>query len=69
MTKVDQFESAFRAAAKTPFAYEPVQVEAVLVISDREEPDASAFGDEVRSFLSVLERGENVRWRTAQEFQ
>ncbi len=65
MTKVDQFESAFRAAAKTPFEYEPVQVESVMVISDRDEPAAADFGDRVRSFLSVLERGENVRWRTA----
>ena len=65
MTKVDQFESAFRAAAKTPFEYATVQVESVLVISDREETAASDFGDKVRSFLSVLDRGENVRWRTA----
>ena len=65
MTKVDQFESAFRAAAKTPFEYSPIQVESVLVISDRDEPAASDFGDKVRSFLSVLDRGENVRWRTA----
>lgn len=64
MTKVDQFESAFRAAAKTPFQYSGVEVDSVLVVSDRDEAAASAFGDRTRSFLSVLERGENVRWRT-----
>ena len=65
MTKVDQFESVFRAAAKTAFVYEAVEVESVLVVTDRAEGEARAFGEGVRSFLSVLERGENVRWRTA----
>ena len=64
MTKVDQFESAFRAAAKTAFDYSPVEIESVLVVTDREGPAASEFGDKARSFLSVLDRGENVRWRT-----
>ena len=35
----------------------------MLVVSDRDEAAAEEFGDRVRSFLSVLERGENVRWR------
>ena len=64
MTKVDQFESVFRAAAKTPFEYRPVEVGSVLVVSDRDAAAAGDFGDHVRSRLSVLERGENVRWRT-----
>jgi len=62
MTKVDQFESVFRAAAKTPFVYEPVEVGSVLVVSDQPEPEASAFSDRVRSLLTALDRGENVRW-------
>lgn len=64
MTKVDQFESVFRAASKTQFEYETVEVGSVLVVSDGGESETSAFGDQVRSFLSVLDRGENVRWRT-----
>jgi nucleotide-binding universal stress UspA family protein len=64
MTKVDQFESVFRAASKTPYRFEAVEVESVLVVSDRPAPEASEFGDRVRSFLSVLDRGENVRWKT-----
>lgn len=64
MTKVDQFESVFRAAAKTPFEYELVAVESALVVTDRTGDAATDFGDRVRSFLSVLDRGENVRWRT-----
>ena len=63
MGKVDQFESIFRAAAKTRFEYSPVQVESVLVVSDRDERAAAEFGDGVRSQLAVLERGEHIRWR------
>ncbi len=61
--KVDQFESVFRAAAKTRFEYSAVRVESVLVVSDRDERAASEFGDRVRSQFAVLERGENIRWR------
>lgn len=64
MTKVDQFESVFRAAAKTLFEYEPIEVASVLVVSDEPQGPASDFGDRVHQFLSVLDRGENVRWRT-----
>ena len=64
MTKVDQFESAFRAAAKTPFEYEAITVGSVLVVSDRDEANSRALGARMRSFLDVLDRGENVRWRT-----
>ena len=60
--KVDQFESIFRSAAKIRFEYSAVQVESVLVVSDRDERAASEFGDRVRSRLAVLERGENIRW-------
>ena len=64
MTQVDQFESVFRSAAKTPFEYEAIEVDSVLVVSDRGAEEAKSFGERVRSFLSVLDRGENVRWRT-----
>ena len=49
MTKVDQFESAFRAAAKTPFEYDAVEVGSVLVVSDQVEAAASEFGARERS--------------------
>jgi hypothetical protein len=64
MTKVDQFESVFRAASKTRFQYDPVQIESVLVVTDRTGDEARAVSDSLRSFLSVLDRGENVRWTT-----
>ena len=64
MTKVDQFESVFRAAAKTLFRYKPVEVGSVLVVSDAGEDEAQLLHDQARSYLSVLNRGENVRWST-----
>jgi nucleotide-binding universal stress UspA family protein len=64
LTKVDQFESVFRAAVKTLFEHEPVEVGSVLVVSDQPEEEAADFGARARSYLSVLDRGENVRWRT-----
>lgn len=64
MTKVDQFASVFRAAAKTPFRYRTVEVESVLVITDQDESESTDFSERVRSFLAVLERGENIRWST-----
>jgi len=64
-SKVEQFESVFRAAAKVRLRYSAVEVESVLVVSDRDEHEAVAFGDRVRSLLGVLKRGENIRWRVA----
>jgi nucleotide-binding universal stress UspA family protein len=65
MTQVDQFESVFRGAIRTRFVYEPVRVDSVLVVTDLDEAAAADFGASVQSFLSVLDRGENVRWRFA----
>jgi nucleotide-binding universal stress UspA family protein len=62
VTKVDQFESVFRAAVKTPFKYDAVEVESVLVVTDMGETETADFTERVRSCLSVLDRGENVRW-------
>jgi len=64
VTKVDQFESVFRAAAKTLFEYQAVEVDSVLVVSDEPEAEAAGFGARAHQHFSVLGRGENVRWRT-----
>lgn len=63
-SKVDQFESVFRGAVRTPFAYEAVEVGSVLVVGDGDEARTKAFGERVRDYLAVLDRGENVRWET-----
>ena len=63
MTNLDQFESVFKAAAKTPYAHELVQLRSVLVVTDLDEPAARAFGAQVRSFLSFLAEDAGVSWR------
>ncbi len=34
MPNVDQFESVFKSAAKTPYAYDPVKIGRVAVLTD-----------------------------------
>jgi len=63
VTRVDQFESVFRAAARTVFAQEQVEVGSVLVISDLDPEGADDFAAKARGFLEVLDQTENVRWR------
>jgi len=63
MTNVDQFESAFRSAAKIPFSYEQVSLRKVLVITDVDASKARDFGDLCRAFLSFLSDDEAVQWQ------
>ncbi len=71
MTNVDQFESMFRSASREVFRYERVNIESVLVVTDRDEENARLFGDRVRQFLRVVSADEKVRWRdvNGSEFQ
>ena len=43
MTKVDQFESVFRAAAREVFQYEPLSISRVLVVCDLSGEEAAAY--------------------------
>ena len=63
MAKVDQFQSMFRAAEREVFRYQPVEIGSILVVSDRAEPGAKLFGDQVRDFLKVVSATNSVRWR------
>ena len=71
MTNIDQFESVFKAAAKTVFKHTPIDFRKILVVTDRLGPDVKAFGDKVRSFLEVLGDRRNLTWRdvSGDEFQ
>ena len=64
MTQVDQFESAFRAAARTPFKTESVEIGSILVVCDGDGPDAEEFAARSRSFLAILDERDNLRWLT-----
>ena len=63
MTKIDQFESVFKGADKTVYIYEPTDIRIALVVTDLDDHHAKLFGDRVRSFLEVLNKGDTVRWR------
>jgi hypothetical protein len=59
MTQIDQFESAFNAAAKERFRYERVEVGSVLVMTDLEPAAAEDYVESVKKYLDVLG---DVRW-------
>ena len=62
VSRVDQFESAFKAAAKTRYAYNEVSVDKILVVTDLDEYETHMFSEALQQFLVVL--GTQVEWRT-----
>ena len=63
MTKIDQFESTFKAATRTLFNYEAATIRKCLVVTDLAAYEAKLYGDRVRAFLAVL--GDQVEWHDA----
>ena len=55
MTKVDQFESTFKSAAKPFFEYESPVMKHVVVVTDLTGDDAEAFCAGAKAFLQVLD--------------
>lgn len=55
MTKIDQYESAFRSADKAVYTYQRIEPAQILVVSDFDGEAANRFFESVRSFLSVLD--------------
>lgn len=60
MTRVDQFESAFRSASKEIYRTGSVEIGHVHLITDLEGPAADAFESALRNYLAVL--GSETRW-------
>ena len=54
VTKVDQFESVFRAAAKPVYEYRIPEIRKALIASDLDEPARPAFETKIKEFLAVL---------------
>ena len=63
MSKIDQFESVFNAAAKTNYVYEEVQIKSVLVVTDLEVGAAEMFGGRTHDFLKALVKRQAPTWR------
>ena len=51
MSTVDQFESVFKAAAKTIYVHEKLSLEKALLVTDMENAEATLFLQLVRTFL------------------
>lgn len=54
MTKIDQFESVFRSAAKEVFKAEDVEIGKVLVVTDLDAYQSELLSGRVKKLLSVL---------------
>jgi len=61
MTKLDTFESVFKAADKPVFAYQPVTLDQVLLVTDLAEAAAEELLGRVRGFLAAVD-GPETRW-------
>ena len=55
MTNIDQFESVFKAAIKTPFEYAPVSLATGLVVTDRAADDVEQVFRAAQRLLSDVE--------------
>lgn len=71
MTNVDQFESMFRSASREIFQHESIDIESVLIVTDRDGEQAQLFSERIRQFLRVVSADQKVRWRAVNgsEFQ
>jgi hypothetical protein len=64
MDKVDQFESAFRSAAKDVFHYRRRSIASMLVVTDLRGAAAQRFTHDVRAFTAALGENEDVHYVT-----
>lgn len=55
MTKVDQFESVFKAAARTPYQWQPLDLKRIMVLTDLDDEGSQAFVRRVRGFLRTID--------------
>ncbi|MCB9637907.1 MAG: hypothetical protein H6727_03270 [Myxococcales bacterium] len=62
MSKLDQFESVFKAASKERFHYSPQELHSILVVTDLPEHEAKLYTDRIRDYLPL--DGENITWAT-----
>ncbi len=60
MTTLDVFESVFKSADKPVYAYERIEFERVLVVTDLSDAEAAPLLDSLRQFLTIL--GDAPSW-------
>jgi len=71
VTKVDQFESVFKAAERPLFTYERIDFGRILLVTDLEAEPAGRMLAGVRRFLRVIEHKATPEWlvATGSDFQ
>lgn len=62
MTRIDQFESLFKAADKPVFHLQEPDLSSVLLVSDRDEQGTAELAGRLQTWLSVL--GPGQRWQS-----
>ena len=59
MSKIDEFESMFKSAAKPVFHIDPIRISRVSIVVDQDINDATDYVRRVESFLNVLNTAEH----------
>ena len=54
MSKIDEFESIFKSAAKPVFHVEPLRIKSVMLVVDQEEKLLADYIERTKEFLKVL---------------
>ena len=67
MTRIDQFESVFKAAAREVFEPHRKTLSKVLLVSDLPEKDAWLYAAGVKRLLSAVDKDGAVEWVSAAE--
>jgi hypothetical protein len=62
VSKLDQFASAFKSAAKDIYAYTDIELGKVSIVTDLSEEATRIFADDLRDFLSVVADRDDVVW-------
>lgn len=62
MSSVDQFESVFKAAAKSAYLHEKLSLSKILLVSDLEESEAILYLKSVQQFFSSILERESIEW-------
>ena len=62
MSTVDQFESVFKAAAKTTYLHEAPSLGKVLLVTDLNDSQAALYLQTVRKFLGEILPEEDTNW-------
>ncbi len=59
MSKIDEFESMFKSAAKPVFHIDPIQIRNVSIVLDRKIDDANEYVQRTEAFLRVLDTADH----------